>query len=239
MQQGPGRLVTIAIVGDYDPNNLTHCATSEALSHAAEKLGVLLNLDWIGTDEPILLDRVRTCQAILIAPGSPYRNLSAVLEVIQDGRERNIPVLGACGGCQHIVLEYARNILGFQDAGHAEEDPNSSNLFITPLSCSLVGQRLPVRLAKGSRTRAFYGGAAEIVESYYCNFGINPDHWNRLNQGGLKIVGIDDLGEPRVLEIPESNFYVATLFVPQVASRPGNPHSLVKAFVEATVSTST
>ena len=68
-----------------------------------------------------------------------------------------MPVLGTCGGFQHIVLEIARDVLGYEDAEHAELNPGANRLFITPLSCSLKGQTMPVKLASGSLAARAYG----------------------------------------------------------------------------------
>lgn len=58
----------------------------------------------------------------------------------------DVPLLGTCGGFQHVVIEYARNVLGIADAQHAEHDPYASTLLVTPLSCSLAGQALTVEV---------------------------------------------------------------------------------------------
>ena len=76
--------------------------------------------------------------AIWVAPGSPYKNLEKTLEAIRYAWENGVPCLGTCGGVQHMIIEYARNILGYKDAQHAEYDPCASNLFISSLACSLV-----------------------------------------------------------------------------------------------------
>lgn len=154
------------------------------------------------------------------------------LAAIRIARERRIPLLGTCGGFQHVVIEYARTVLGFVDAQHAEYDPYASNLFVTPLSCSLVGQTMPIQIKGGSRTAGFYG-SLKADERYYCNFGLNPEHQQLLDDNGLKVVAWDKDKEARILEIPDHPFFVATLFVPQARSSPGNPHPLVCAYLEA------
>ena len=99
---------------------------------------------------------------ILVAPGSPYKSLERTLAAIRYAREHGIPCFGTCGGFQHMLLEYARNVLGFQDAQHAEYDPYASNLFISQLACSLVGRRMELGFVPGSRVAAIYG--AETAE---------------------------------------------------------------------------
>jgi CTP synthase (UTP-ammonia lyase) len=169
--------------------------------------------------------------AFWIAPGSPYKSLIGALNAVRYARERDLPLLGTCGGCQHVVIEYARNVLGFEDAAHAEYDPYASNLFITPLSCSLVGQKMQVEIEPGSRVEAIYGSQTAF-EQYYCNFGLNPQCQQRLHDAGLRIVGWDASREARILTIPRHRFFVATLFVPQLTSSHDHPHPMIKAFLQ-------
>lgn len=131
-----------------------------------------------------------------------------------------------------MVLEYARNVLDIQDAQHAEYDPYASKLFVVPLSCSLVGKTMRVRLERGSRAAAAYG-RHEVDEQYYCNFGLNPAFELDLHSAGLSIVGRDEAAEARVVELPSHPFFCATLFVPQLSSEPDFPHPLVLSFLAA------
>jgi CTP synthase (UTP-ammonia lyase) len=138
------------------------------------------------------------------------------------------------------VLEFARNVLGIKDAMHAEYDPNASSPFIRPLTCSLVGKKLAIRLRSGSKAATLYGGT-QAIESYYCNFGLNPECREQLESAGLTISGWDDdvetsvtLAPPeaRVIELPDHPFFLGTLFVPQAASTPERPHPLIAGFAE-------
>jgi len=133
-----------------------------------------------------------------------------------------------------MVIEYARNVLGYMDAQHAEYDPYASNLFISSLACSLAGKEMNLRFVAGSRVAEIYG-ALEAKEHYYCNFGVNPDVVPLLEDGMLQIVGSDNEGAVRVLELPAHPFFMATLFVPQTRSRPGCSHPLVTSFLKAAV----
>jgi CTP synthase (UTP-ammonia lyase) len=170
--------------------------------------------------------------ALWCAPGSPYRSMTGALAGIRIARESNRPFLGTCGGFQHVVIEYARHVLGFEDAQHAEYDPYASRLLVTSLSCSLAGQRMQVSVTPGSHAFAAYGRES-VEEQYYCNFGLNPAYQGRLHEGGLRIVGVDQDGEARIVEIPEHHFFIATLFVPQCSSSPALPHPLILAYLNA------
>ena len=252
----------VALIADFDPSFPPHPATEEAARHAAAALEVEAELAWIGTEElePNAAARLTGFAGIWVAPGSPYQSLAGVLAAIRFARDNDMPLLGTCGGFQHVVLEYARNALGIADAGHGEYDPYASRLFISRLACSLVGQTMGVQLASGSRAAEAYGSLA-ANEQYYCNFGINPQVVGELfgnaaiqpkaNASGsastptqawyvapgssrtLTISGTDQDGEPRVIELAGHPFFLATLYVPQMQSRLGQPHPLVMAWLRA------
>lgn len=154
------RPISIGVIGDFNPEFPPHVATNAALEHAAAALGVQVEVDWLDTAELDDLDvaELAAYDALWGAPGSPYRSLDGALRAIRFARESDWPFIGTCGGFQHAVIEYARNALGFEDAKHAEYDPYASELFISALSCSLVGQTMSVRLQHGSRAAGFYGG---------------------------------------------------------------------------------
>lgn len=158
--------------------------------------------------------------------------MDKTLAAIRHARENNIPCFGTCGGFQHMIIEYARNLLGFIDAQHAEYDPYAWNLFISQLACSLAGREMQLSFESDSRVAAIYG-ATTAIEQYYCNFGINPDYVDALKQGPMQISGADAEGDIRVIEWPGHPFFIGTLFVPQARSMPERPHPLVSAFLSA------
>lgn len=166
------------------------------------------------------------------APGSPYNSMDGALNAIKFARENNYPFIGTCGGFQHVILEYARNILNFKDAQHAEYDPYASKLFISALTCSLVGKTLKILIDKNSKTYGFYN-KTEIEEQYYCNFGLNPEYQKLIDEGGLKVVGADELNEARIVELSQKRFFISTLFVPQLNSSPETPHKLIIEFLKS------
>ena len=173
----------IGIIGDFNPNNPTHTATNDGIQHAAEALGRPIEAIWLPTDESHEWGRF---QGLFCSPGSPYKSLDGALRGIRFARENNIAFLGTCGGFQHLAIEYARNVLGFTDAAHAESDPYASCLFVTPLSCSLVGMTMEVSIKPGSRASVAMGSTRSL-EKFYCNFGLNPDYQGQLEEHGLAI----------------------------------------------------
>lgn len=223
----------LLMLGEYDPEAELHRATDAAISHAAAKLGQPVRSTWVSTAD-ISASQLTQADGLWVAPGSPYRNLQSALDAIRVARQSYLPCLGTCGGFQHMVLEFARNVLGFCDAAHAEYDPYASRLFINELACSLVGRTMDLSLQAESRVAAAYG-TLTAREQYYCNFGVNADFVAMLDSDCLKMVGSDSEGEARILEHRSHPFFVGTLFVPQISSRPGSPHPLVVAFLNAAV----
>jgi CTP synthase (UTP-ammonia lyase) len=111
----------IGLVGDRNPANRVHVATEEALTDGADAPSV----EWLATErllEPRAIDLTRFA-GLLIAPGSPYRSEDGALAAIRPAREHQVPLLGTCGGFQHLVLEFARHVLGRVDADHEETHP--------------------------------------------------------------------------------------------------------------------
>ncbi len=224
-------MVRIAILGEFTPVSPSHLATNAAIQHSRAALGIAIEGEWVSTENigPPLFERYAS---IWVAPGSPYKNLDLTLWAIQHARENGIPCLGTCGGFQHMILEYARNVLHFKDAQHAEYDPHASDLFISRLACSLAGREMRLTFVEGSKVAAIYGSLF-AVEEYYCNFGVNPDKIPLLTGSALRSTGSDAEGDLRVIELPEHPFFLGTLFVPQARSAVGNPHPLVSAFLNA------
>lgn len=132
--------VRIAVIGDYQPGVETHTAVADAVKHAAEAVQARAAVEWIATPDAERLTHaeLRDVDGFWIAPGSPYRSMLGALRVIRFAREEDRPLLGTCGGFQHVILEHARDVLGLADAAHAEYDPYASRLFISALTCSLA-----------------------------------------------------------------------------------------------------
>ena len=226
--------VDLLVIGDFQPGYRPHVATSAAIEHAREALGVEVEFRWVPPtefDSPAGLAQVRRAAGVWIAPGSPYSSLRGALAAIRVARTESIPLFGTCGGFQHVVLEYARNVLGFEDAQHAEYDPYASRLIVSKLKCSLAGRTLSVSLEPNSRAADIYG-RTQVDEEYYCNFGVNPEFVPLFQSSRLKISGWDAEREMRIVELADHPFYMATLFVPQLRSTLQNPHPLVTEFVK-------
>ena len=229
----------IAIIGEYNPSFRPHVATNEAIEHSRRLITQDFVAEWVTTDfvEANLESFVMTYHGYWIAPGSPYKSLKGALEAIKYARMHHIPAFGTCGGFQHMVLEFARNVLYIKDAAHAENNPYASKLVINPLSCNLKGEPLEVEIIdKNSKVFDIFQ-SERSMEKYYCNFGLNPDYQDLFNKKGFRIVGSDKHKEARIMELKDHPFFIGTLFVPQDNSSIEHPHPLVLAFLKAVETT--
>jgi len=125
--------------------------------------------------------------------------------------------------------------MGITDAEHKETAPRASRLLISKLYCSLVGKVETVKIIPGTLAHGAYR-EEQVNEQFACNYGVNPGYRQRLQEGGLRISGIDVQGEVRIVELPGNRFFVGTLFLPQLLSRPDRPHPLIMAYTRTALS---
>jgi CTP synthase (UTP-ammonia lyase) len=222
----------IALVGDYDATVPAHQAIPRALAMAREAMQAPLDFRWLPTDTIDGDAMLAPFDAVWCVPASPYKSMDGALRAIRFARMRPLPFLGTCGGFQHAVVEFARGVLGWADADHAESSPDAVRPVIAPLACSLVEVTDKVRLRPGSRIAAAYG-ASQAEEGYRCRYGLNPQFREALASGPLRVTGEDDAGDVRALEFDGHPFFVATLFQPERAALKGRLPPLVAAFAEA------
>ena len=158
--------VRVGIIGDLNPDFRPHTATDEAIGHAAEALEMSADVEWLPTAslEQQTEKTLLAFDALWCAPGSPYESMDGALNAIRLARELQWPFVGTCGGFQHVVIEYARNVLGFEDAQHAEYDPYASDLFISELTCSLAGKTMTVHVEEPSGAFDLYHNNVKLIE---------------------------------------------------------------------------
>ena len=219
--------IRIGLVGDPRDEVRAHAAIPRAL--ALTKLSV----------EPVWLP-TRSLGSVSLGefdglwcvPGSPYENLEGVLEAIRYARENRVPFLGTCGGFQHAVLEFARNVLGRKEAVHAESSPGTPEAVISMLPCALIRVERKVRLMPGSRLALAFG-TEQTTEGYQCSFGVNETWRPALEHGGLRFSAVDEEGAARGLELPDHPFFIGTLFQMELSALEERAHPVIGAFVRA------
>jgi CTP synthase (UTP-ammonia lyase) len=228
--------VQVGLIGDHSDDVVAHRAIPLALEMAAAACGVTVEPIWVRTDQVGDGAALAEFDGLWCVPGSPYRSVEGALTAIQVARERHIPFLGTCGGFQHAVIEYARNVLGWADAEHAETAPQARHQVIVPLACALVEVTDAVHLVDGSRLARAYGVNA-IVEGYHCSYGLSAGFRHALADGPLRICAVDDQDDVRGVELDGHPFFVATLFQHERGALQGRLPPAVRAFVQTMADT--
>ncbi len=224
--------VTVGLIGDHSESVLAHQAIPLALESAAETLGIAAAYEWVPTERIRSASRVASFDGLWCVPGSPYRSMDGALIAIRCAREGRIPFLGTCGGFQHAIIEYARNVLGWEHAAHGETEAAATLAVIAPLSCGIIDGSGAIELLVGTRIATAYG-QDEVNEEYLCSYGVNPDFRASLVAGPLREAARDATGDLRGVELDDHPFFVATLFQPERAVLRSRPVPLVTAFLAA------
>lgn len=224
-------MIRIGLVGDFSKDVRAHRAIPEALRLISENRE--FETVWVPTIVLQDANPINLLQydALWCVPGSPYKSMDGALRAIQFAREKGIPFLGTCGGFQHAVIEYFRNVLNVVDADHAESNPEAQAPVIQPLSCSLVGKTGAIYFEPASRISRIYG-SMEATEEFHCSYGFNAEYYARLS-GPLHITGWDSNREARVVELDGHPFFIATLFQPELASFHERWSPVIRAFFQA------
>lgn len=222
------RTFRVALIGDYDSSVIAHQAIPEALRLA----GLETAPAWVDTlsirDAASDLDEF---DGIWCVPASPYANMDGALDAIRFARESGRRFLGTCGGFQHAAIEFARNVCGLTEAGHAETHPEAVALVVAPLACSLVEESEELIQKEGSKVREAYC-AERITEGYHCSYGLNPAYVDVLESHGLRATAHGVNGEVRAVELEGHPFFVATLFQHERRALRGEVSPLVVKFLD-------
>lgn len=227
------RTLRIALIGDYNPEVTAHRAIPLALQLAGSKVGYDVVPVWCHTAELREAPTQLTAfDGLWCVPASPYASMENALNAIRFAREQSVPFLGTCGGFQHAIIEYARNVRGLSCADHAETNPAGGQLVIAPLLCSLVEASQEITTAEGSLVRRAYG-SERIVEQYRCRYGLNPAFRDTLFDDELWPTAHDENGEVRAVELRSHPFFVATLFQPERRALVGEAPPIAMAFLGA------
>ena len=131
-----------------------------------------------------------------------------------------------------MLVEYARNVLGFTNAGHEETEPDIEQLVISKLSCSLKGALEKIKITDKQSWLYNILKTDNITGQFNCSYGVNPIYQNVLNQYPMVFTAFSESGEPRALELKGHRFFRGTLFQPPLDSKPEKPSSLMLSFFQ-------
>jgi CTP synthase len=237
--------VRVALVGKYVELHDAYMSVREALHHAGLALGVKVKIDWVHSVELEKgkgWDIVRAADGILVPGGFGSRGIEGKIQAARHAREHQIPYLGLCLGMQLMVTEFARNILGYEDANSSEFDPSTCypviDLMPDQRGIADMGGTMrlglyPCQLRPGSKAAQAYG-KAEVQERHRHRFEFNNTFRDSMQEHGMVFSGVSPDGRlVEIAELANHPFMLATQFHPEFLSRPNRPHPLFVAFVKA------
>ena len=243
----PTKEVNIALVGKYIQLHDAYISVVEALKHGGIAQHATVNIKWVDSEllnnsnvEEVLGDM----DGILVPGGFGDRGIEGKITAIEFARIRKIPFLGLCLGMQLSVVEFARHVVGYNDAHSIELDPNTTHPVIALLpeqdGIEDIGGTLrlgsyPCVLDKSSLAYKLYGEET-IHERHRHRYEVNNDYRNVLTENGMMLSGISPDGRiVEMVELPDHPFFIGTQAHPELKSRPNRPHPLFRGFVEAAV----
>ncbi len=229
MTNSPPRL---ALVGDRSPSVRAHRRIPGLVEALGAGAGDPVELYWLHSTAIASPSDLEGFDGIWVVPGSPYENRDGVLAAIQAARQNEVPLLGTCGGFQHLLLEFARNVCGIEEAENAEQHPDAAELLIVPLECSLLGEEAGV-VIEGGTLAAELMGPGPTVERFFCRYGLEERCVSTLQQHGLVVSGRDTSGSVRVVELPGHSYFLGSLFQPELSSDSAWIHPLISGFDRA------
>ncbi len=243
--RNPQHEVTIAVVGKYIEHRDAYKSIYESLDHAGFSHSTRVVVKRIEAEEVERQGPESLLQGIdgLLVPGGfGYRGIEGKIKAIQYARECEIPYFGICLGMQTAVIEFARHVLGLNDANSTEFAADTSH----PVICMLEDQRRitnmggtmrlgaqPCHLTPGLKAEAAYG-RTEISERHRHRYEFNPEYLRQFEQAGMAISGRSPDGKlVEVVEIPAHPWFVAVQYHPEFKSKPQSPHPLFHDFISA------
>ena len=238
-----GKRVTIALVGKYIKLHDAYLSVAEALRHGGYETECTVNIKWIEaeditaeTEEDILAD----ADGILVPGGFGDRGIEGMVRAAGYARRNNIPYLGICLGMQIAVIEYARKVLGFEDANSGEFDEGSAHKVIDlmpdqygdiPKGGTMRLGAYPCVVSPGSLLERIYG-CDSISERHRHRYEFNNEYREQFTDAGMQIAGTSPDG--RLVEsvaIPGNDFFIGVQYHPEFKSRPNRAHPLFREFV--------
>jgi CTP synthase len=243
--QNPRGAVSIAVVGKYVEYEDSYKSLKEALIHGAAAHGLKAGIHWIeaeGITGPDWERQLDGYDGILVPGGFGKRGIDGMLNAIRYARERKVPYFGICLGMQTLVIEFARNVAGLEDADSTEFNPGTPHRVIFKLrelkGVDELGGTMRLgswacRLTDGSFAQKAYG-AREIQERHRHRYEFNREYEEQLRAAGLRITGETPDGTyVEICEIAGHPWFLGCQFHPEFKSKPMEPHPLFAAFIGA------
>ena len=241
----PKHKVKVALVGKYVSLHDAYISVVEALKHGAVANNAEVEIKWV--DSELVSDYnvdsfFSDVDGIIVPGGFGDRGTEGKIEAIRYAREHNIPFLGLCLGMQLSIVEFARNVIGYDDAHSVELNPNTTHpvIHLMPDQEGIddIGGTLrlgsyPCVLDKTSKAYELYGEEL-IHERHRHRYEVNNDYRKVLTENGMMLSGISPDGRiVEMIELKNHPWFIATQAHPELKSRPNRPHPLFRGFITA------
>ncbi len=240
--------VKIGVVGKYVELHDAYMSVKEALFHAASAVDRKLEIEWIDSgdlEKDKSWDRLESVNGIVVPGGFGYRGVEGKILAARYAREHQVPYLGLCLGMQTMCIEFARDVIGIEDASSGEFETGSENLVIDMMleqkSVKDLGGTMrlgvyPCRLSEGSVARRAYGNVDEVSERHRHRFEFNNVYRPTFEEHGMRFSGMSPNGQlVEIAELADHPFMLGTQFHPEFLSRPNEPHPLFLSFIQHSV----
>ncbi|HVU14606.1 MAG TPA: CTP synthase [Phototrophicaceae bacterium] len=241
-------LVRIGVVGKYVELHDAYMSVKEALFHAASAVDRKLEIEWIDSgdlEKDKNWDVLESVDGIVVPGGFGYRGVEGKILAARYAREHQVPYLGLCLGMQTMCIEFARDVIGIEDASSGEFETGSENLVIDMMleqkSVKDLGGTMrlgvyPCRLSEGSVARKAYGNVAEVSERHRHRFEFNNIYRPTFEEHGMRFSGMSPNGQlVEIAEVADHPFMLGTQFHPEFLSRPNEPHPLFLSFIQHSI----
>ena len=245
--RNPKAEVEIAMVGKYIQLHDAYLSVVEALKHGGIAAKASVKIRWIDSEELTRENAAYVLQGIdgiLVPGGFGTRGTEGKIVAIQYAREQKIPFLGICLGMQMAIVEFVRNVLGYEDAHSIELNPDTKNPVIALMAeqngVVNIGGTLrlgayPCKLKKDSLAYRLYG-EEEISERHRHRYEVNNDYREELENKGMTLSGLSPDGKiVEMVEISDHPYFIGTQGHPEFKSRPNKAHPLFRGLVQAAV----
>ncbi|NCC01011.1 MAG: CTP synthase [Clostridia bacterium] len=241
----PEKDVTIALVGKYVQLHDAYLSVVEALKHAGVANRAEVHIRWVDSElvsSYNVAEVLGDVDGILVPGGFGDRGIEGKITAIKYARENNVPFLGLCLGMQMAIVEFARNVIGYEDAHSAELNPTTTHPVIhimpdqhgiTDLGGTLRLGAYKCLLDPESKAYKLYG-TREIDERHRHRYEVNNDYRQDLTEHGMSFCGVSPDGRiVEMIELDSHPWFIATQAHPEFKSRPNKCHPLFKGFIEA------
>ena len=240
-------LVRIALVGKYDLQD-AYKSILESLAHAGTYNNRKVETHFINSEfitRENIAEELSGMAGVVICPGFGQRGIEGKIIATEYTRTHDIPTFGICLGMQMMVIEFARNVLGWKDATSKEFADHSSHCVIDLMeeqkSVTQMGGTMRLgaydcEVRQGSRAFEAYGQQVLVRERHRHRYEFNNQYIEEFQQHGMQCVGINpqaDLVE--IVELPDHKWYIGTQFHPEYSSTVLHPHPLFMSFVRACI----